>query len=998
MTENEINELNEQINSGTKEEAINAAGKLLEYYKSICDDESIAQYTEIIENLNSNNTEREEKQNTQTDDFATWINNYYNHIYSFMRIKELTERMEYDPFACIVYGKESFNGNDYKTSIVAFNNAIKLLDKYAKKEQNVDFTSLLYDVHVNLGDAYYNNQEYVKAKMNYDNAREVSFRKYEDENNVALKRLEMMYANGIGCEKDLKKANTIKEKYYIKHADTCFQRAEEYSKEGRKFKVREWLENATVAPDYKEDSDLAKKIEDFANQHEIKLGKPIEKIDLREPTINLNTKSNNIDTSKAPIIDNDENNKELTQEEINELNDLINSGEVEETTKAAKRLMQYYLAIGDNTQASEYKNILIQLSPEESVEEAKTEEQAITDVQIPPYEAWSFNFEYGLYGKMMLKDLQKRVEYDPFACVEYASAAYNSEEYDVAIETYEKEILLFERINVENKKCFPKFIYDAYTNLGASYYKKENYKKAFHSFQNAKEINYNDEQFIASGNLALMYENGKGCKLDKDKAVALKKEYCLNDAEECFKIALMYAEKNKYMLTKEWVEYALDASNYGEEDYLAKEVNYLASKVEAKNSKGKSFSEIESAIDLYNETELEDEILKNVKISIINALKEKNNNGRLEKFAEEHKKGELSEYIKDYFDSTKKPIKEQNDNSFWTNTRYSLQIEIDDSQIFDSLEDVIEHINNSATREQLISVCEQALAQGYTDNRIYDAMIDQYEASNIPNRIQKAYEMYEEAYFVTHNTYNLIKLIMLIEKSKNNVSKIKKILNEEKKTDDQKNLNPHILALGDITITLYEEGIFKAKSKTKKYLKKFKEMNLSESFVAYFEKQISILIPKNERTLNKTSDETLKRKLEFDEKVNLAFDVVKILVLSIFSIVIGIDAEIAPFSVRITFGLLGVLIAVSGIFHIKEYREESKSSLAKIGVFFTDYFWLWLVGIFIIGLVAEYSGKELLAHGGNPQNLLEFMGQCAITVIVWLIFIGICFGVAGIRK
>ncbi len=992
MTENRINELLEKIDSGTEEEILDAAKQLANYYEEIGDTNSAEEYKAILKQIEKPAVVTPEQSNADIQKvqlkkkIEKWDRDFNCNKYKSLKVNELKEQMDENPYACICYGNQAKNGKDYNGAIEAFQQAIKLFEKYAKMfPAEFNFSGVIYNSYIHLGVTYGNGlEDYTQTRICMENAVETGFK---DKNNTAYENLILLYEKGLGCEKDIEKANAIKEKFYFEYADTSLNLAKEYANQGNKFKTQEWLENTISASDYKEDSDIAKEVQTLAEEYELELGNPEATITIEETNSEVTDKDNSQSKNETPVVE--ESAVNLTEEEISELEEKLDTcDDVEELKNTSKTLMMYYSSIGNTEKVEEYKNYLQQFDANDS-DTADTEAE---DGAMHIYEKYAEAYNDGQYNNLTIAHLKEREGYDPFACLTLANLAYNLKRYDIAIDYYKKEISLLEKEELEGS-----VLCQAYNDLGNSYYEKNDYANAFSSYQNAREMSANgDEDYDAVANLSHMYETGKGCTLDKEKAVALKKKYCLDDASECFNVALMYARKNQYMLTKEWIEYALEAENGEEDETLAKKINFLASKVGAKNADGKSFDEVETALEVFDSEKLEDDVQYNAKLVIVEAIKNGNGNPKLKNYTnlsyEQEKEEKLGKI-------------QPKSNSFWQVKISYVTNETNLPQNMGSSENTLKLINSANTSEEKVALCKNALALGYTNYDVYLALLKAYSSLGSTDYNQVMYLTAEDAYFNTYNAYFLIWMLQYVEKTKEAVPTIKKILKEadtRKEDDCVIGLNPHVIGFANITIDLYEKGYAFAREEAEKNLKEFEENKLEENCISYYkyevadifaiyahaEKKDNIGIYKFCSKLN--DDYTEKVSLLKKEKKESFKNIIKMFVITAVSLFVAIDMSQGPLLIRMIFGIEGILALVSGATYIKE--EANHQKLYDIGEWFIKNFVAIIFCTISLSLLLEKYAVEMIKAGKNSTILLEFLKYCVsnpteIVAVIIVIFI-----------
>lgn len=977
MTGNEINELLEKIDSGTEEEILDAAKQLANYYEEIGDSNSAEEYKAILKQIEKPAIAESKQSNADTQKaqlkrkIEKWEKDYNCNVYKSLKVNELKEQMDENPYACICYGKQADNGKDYNGAIEAYEQAIKLFKKYAKLfPAEFDFNESIYNSYLNLGAIYGNGlKNYTQARTCMENAVETGFKDY---NNTAYENLILLYEKGLGCAKDIEKANAIKDKFYFEHADTSLTHAKEYANQGNIFKTQEWLENTISASDYKEDSDIAKEVQALAEKYELELGDPEATITIEETNCEVaNDNNNQIENETSTA---EENAVDLTEEEISELEEKLDTcDDVEELKNVSKTLMMYYSSIGDIEKVNEYKNYLHQFEANDS-DIADTEDE---DGEMHIYEKYAEAYDDDQYDNLTIAHLKERDGYDPFACNALANLAYNLKEYNVAIDYYKKEISLLEQEEMEGVD-----LCRAYNDLGDSYYEKNDYANAFSSYQNAREMSEDgDEDYDVVANLAHMYETGKGCTLDKEKAVVLKKEYCLDDASECFDIALMYARKNQYMLTKEWIEYALEAEDDEEDETLAKKIHFLASKVGAKNAEGKSFDEVETALEVYDSEELEDDVQYNAKLVIIEAIKNGNSNPKLKDYTNLLSKQEIGEKLGKI---------QPKSNSFWQVKISYVTNESNLPQNMGSSENALKLINSANTSEEKVALCKNALTLGYTNYDVYLSLLNAYDSLGSTNYKQVMYLTTEDAYFNTYNAYFLIWMLQYVEKTKETIPTIKKILKEAdiRKEDNRViEINPHIIGFANTTINLYEKGYTFAREEAERDLKKFEENKLKEGFISYYKNEVADIFATYAHAEKKDNIKIYKfcSKLDdsYTEKVSLlkkekkeSFkNIIKISVITLVSLFVAIDMSQGPLLIRMIFGIEGILTLVSGTAYIKK-EETNHQKLYDIGEWLIKNFVAIVFCVISFSLLLEVAEAKMIKAGVDSTILLEFLKYC----------------------
>lgn len=991
MTESRINELLEKIDSGTEEEILDTAKQLANYYEGIGDTNSAEEYKAILKQIVKPVVAEPKQSNADIQKaqlkkkIKEWEKDYNCNKYKSLKVNELKEQMDENPYACICYGNQADNGKDYNGAIEAFQQAIKLFEKYAKMfPTEFNFSGVIYYSYINLGATYGNGlEDYTQTRICMENAVETGFK---DKNNTANKNLILLYEEGLGCEKNIEKANVIKDKFYFEHADTSLTHAKEYANQGNKFKTQEWLENTISASDYKENSDIAKDVQALAEKYELKLGNPEATITIEETNSEVTDENNSQIENKTSTVE--ENAVDLTEKEISELEEKLDTcDDVEELKNVSKTLMMYYSSIGDTEKVEEYKNYLQQFDVNDSDTAAEDE-----DGEMHIYEKYAKAYNDDQYDNLTIAHLKEREGYDPFACLALANLAYNLKRYDIAIGYYKKEISLLEKEEFEGSA-----LRQAYNDLGNSYYEKNDYTNAFSSYQNAREMSADgDEDYDVVANLAHMYETGKGCTLDKEKAVALKKEYCLDDASECFNVALMYARKNQYMFTKEWMEYALEAEDGKEDETLVKKIHFLASKVGAKNANGKSFDEVETALEVFDSEELEDDIQYNAKLVIVEAIKNGNSNPKLKDYANLSYEQEREEKLDKI---------QTKSNSFW---QVKISYAIDESNLpqnMGSSENALKLINSANISEEKVALCKNALSLGYTNYDVYLALLEAYSSLGSTDYNQVMYLTAEDAYFNTYNAYFLIWMLQYVEKAKEAIPTVKKILKEAdtKKEDDCViGLNPHVIGFANITIDLYEKGYAFAKEEAEKNLKEFEENKLKENCISYYkyevadifaiyahaEKKDNIGIYKFCSKLN--DDYTEKVSLLKKEKKESFKNIIKISVITLVSLFVAIDMSQVPLLIRMIFGIEGILALVSGVVYIKEEAKHQK--LYDIGEWFIKNFAAIIFCTISFSLLLEKYAVKMIKAGKNSTILLGFLKYCVsnpteIVAVIIVIFI-----------
>lgn len=973
MTENRINELLEKIDSGTEEEILDAAKQLANYYEGIGDTNSAEEYKAILKQIEKPVVAEPKQSNADIQKaqlkkkIEKWGKDYNCNKYKSLKVNELKEQMDENPYACICYGDQANNGKDYTGAIEAFQQAIKLFEKYAKMfPTEFNFSGAIYISYISLGAAYGNGlEDYTQTRICMENAVETGVK---DKNNTAYKNLILLYEEGLGCEKDIEKANAIKEKFYFEYADTSLNLAKEYANQGNKFKTQEWLENTISASDYKKDSDIAKEVQTLVEKYELELGNPEATITIGETNSEVTNEDNSQSKNETPVVEKSA--ADLTEEEISELEEKLDTcDDVEELKNTSKTLMMYYSSIGDTEKVEEYKNYLQQFDANDS-DPADTEAK---DGAMHIYEKYAEAYNGDQYDNLTIAHLKEREGYDPFACLTLANLAYNLKRYDIAIDYYKKEISLLEKEELEGSA-----LCQAYNDLGNSYYEKNDYTNAFSSYQNAREMSATgDEDYDVVANLAHMYETGKGCTLDKEKAVALKKEYCLDDTSECFDAALMYARKNQYMLTKEWIEYALEAEDGEEDETLAKKINFLASKVDAKNANGKSFDEVETALEAFDSEKLEDDVQYNAKLVIVEAIKNGNSNPKLKDYANLLHEQEREEKLGKI---------QPKSNSFW---QVKISYATDESNLpqnIGSSENALKLINSANTSEEKVALCKNALTLGYTNYDVYLALLEAYSSLGSTDYNQVMYLTAEDAYFNTYNAYFLIWMLQYVEKTKEAIPTIKKILKEadiRKEDDCVIGLNPHVIGFANITIDLYEKGYAFAREEAEKNLKEFEENKLEENGISYYkyevadifaiyahaEKKDNIGIYKFCSKLN--GDYTEKVALLKKERKESFKNIIKISVITVVSLFVAIDMSQGPLLIRMIFVIEGILALVSGAAYIKEETKHQK--LYDIGEWFIRNFVAIIVCTILFNLSLEVTEVSMIEAGKDSTILLEFL-------------------------